>query len=120
MLVKQKQPKLYILGSSYGIRLVNTSDASRGRVEIYHPSHGWGTLCDDTFDIADGNVICRQLGYSAASAVYQAAHYGRGTGLILLDDTNCTGSESYIWDCKHDGWLKHNCVHHEDSSVDCY
>ena len=121
MLVKlQEQQIINTLGWSYGIRLVNTSDASRGRVEIYHPSYGWGTLCDDTFDTADGNVICRQLGYSAASSVYQAAHYGRGTGLILLDDTKCSGSESYIWDCPHLGWTKHNCGHHEDSSVDCY
>ena len=115
-----EQRKLNILGLSCKIRLAGTSDASRGRVEIYHPSYDWGTLCDDTFDIPDGNVICRQLGYSAASSVYQAAHYGQGTGLILLDDTNCTGSESYIWDCPHLGWTKHNCGHHEDSSVDCY
>ncbi len=120
LLVKQKQPKLYILGSSYGIRLVNTGDASRGRVEIYHPSYGWGTVCDDAFDITDGSVICRQLGYSAASSVYQSAHYGQGTGLILLDDLKCSGSESFIWDCPHLGWTKHNCGHGEDSSVDCY
>ena len=117
---KLEHRSLNILGSSYGIRLVGTSDASRGRVEIHHPSYGWGTVCDDYFDMADGNVTCLQLGYSAARSVHSSAHYGRGTGEILLDDIKCSGSESFIWDCPHSGWLKHNCGHNEDSSVDCY
>ena len=89
-------------------------------MEVYHPSYGWGTVCDDTFDLADGNVICRQLGYSGASSTYHSARYGQGTGTIMLDDTGCSGSESFIWDCSHLGWTSHNCAHGEDSSVDCY
>ena len=112
--------ELSFLGGSLDIRLAGTSYASRGRVEIYHPAYGWGTMCDDWLDQPDGNVICRQLGYSGASAVYSSAHYGEGTGTILLDDTQCSGSESYIWDCPNSGWANHNCVHGEDSSVDCY
>ncbi len=115
-----EQRKLNILGLSCKIRLAGTSDASRGRVEIYHPSYGWGTVCDDDFDMADGNVTCRQLGYSAARSVHSSAHYGRGTGEILLDDIGCTGAESFIWHCSHLGWAKHNCAHNEDLSVDCY
>ncbi|CAB4024182.1 deleted in malignant brain tumors 1, partial [Paramuricea clavata] len=106
--------------SSYGIRLVGTSDTNRGRVEIYHPSYGWGTVCDDYLQIADGNVICRQLGYSGASNAYHGAVYGQGTGTILLDDLGCNGYESYIWDCPNLGWTVHNCGHGEDASVDCY
>ncbi|CAB4008842.1 deleted in malignant brain tumors 1 -like, partial [Paramuricea clavata] len=104
---------------SYGIRLVGTSYASRGRVEIYHPSYGWGTVCDDGLDQPDGDVICRQLGYSGASAVYKHARYGQGTGEILLDSTGCSGSESFIWDCSHLGLKVSDCAHDEDSSVDC-
>ena len=100
--------------------MASTSYANKGRVEIYNPSYGWGTVCDDALDLADGNVICRQLGYSGASSVYHGAHYGQGTGTILLDDTGCSGSESFIWDCSHLGWTNHNCGHGEDSSVDCY
>ena len=117
---KQGNNAYIVLGSSYGIRLVGTSDENRGRVEVYHPSYGWGTVCDDGLDTADGNVICRQLGYSGASAVYFNAHYGQGTGTILLDDTGCSGYESYIWDCSHRGWATHDCSHGEDTSVDCY
>ncbi|CAB4037347.1 deleted in malignant brain tumors 1, partial [Paramuricea clavata] len=65
------------------------------------------------------STIHRTLGYSGASKAYHGAVYGQGTGTILLDNTGCSGSESFIWDCSHLGWTKHNCHHYEDSSVDC-
>ena len=77
-------------------------------------------MCDDGWDINDANVLCRQLGYSGANGAYQSAHYGQGSGEILLDNVHCTGSESYLWDCPHNGWVIHNCGHHEDASVSCY
>jgi hypothetical protein len=92
---------------------------NKGRVEVYHQSYGWGTVCDDGWGINDGHVVCRQLGFSGATAVYNGAHYGQGTGYILLDDVACTGSEKYIWECPHRGWNVDNCSHGEDASVDC-
>ena len=109
-----------LIGGSLNIRLRGSGYNYRGRVEVYHPKYGWGTVCDDNWDINDGHVVCRQLGYSRASAVYQSAHYGQGTGTILLDDVGCSGSESYLWSCSNSGWASHNCNHGEDASVDCY
>lgn len=77
-------------------------------------------MCDDYWDINDANVVCRQLGYSGANAAYQSAHYGQGSGEILLDDVGCSGHESYLWDCPHLGWAVDNCSHGEDASVSCY
>ena len=88
---------------------------------MYHPNpeYGWGTVCDDLWDIQDGEVVCRQLGYHRATVVHQGAHYGQGTGPILLDSLKCRGNENFLWDCQHDGWGVENCRHSEDASVDC-
>lgn len=42
-----------------------------------------------------------------------------GTGSILLDNVQCRGNESRIFDCPHSGVGTHNCVHSEDVGVRC-
>ena len=42
-----------------------------------------------------------------------------GTGQIVLDDLLCTGSESRLIDCPHNGLGNHNCDHSDDAGVRC-
>ncbi|XP_038075993.1 scavenger receptor cysteine-rich domain superfamily protein-like [Patiria miniata] len=100
------------------IRLVNGPLPNEGRVEVYH-NGAWGTVCDDYWDINDGHVACRQLGYPSAAQILNWAHYGAGTGAIHLDDMMCTGSEASLGACSHRGWGSHNCGHSEDAGVKC-
>ena len=103
------------LSFSY-IDLVRLTYGSFGRVEVYMNGQ-WGTVCDDLWDSNDANVVCRQLGYSNAANAYKRAQYGQGTGTIWLDDVDCTGSESSIFDCAFT--TQHDCSHSEDAGVSC-
>ena len=110
--------------SDLQIRLVNPNNNKSGRVEIYHPSFGWGTVCGiPRWTEVEGRVVCRQLNFTGAKAVMQySGLYGAGSGPVLLDNIKCTGNESYIWECSHLGWNVYNSWcdnHYYDAGVDC-
>ena len=99
------------------VRLVNGPSDRQGRVEIFYDG-SWGTVCDDFWDNDDAQVVCHQLGFSGGEAL-KNVEYGEGSGDILLDDVECTGSEESLAECVSSGWGSHNCGHYEDAGVNC-
>lgn len=47
------------------------------------------------------------------------AYFGAGTGAIVLDNVQCTGSETTLLSCTSNPIGNHNCVHSEDAGVEC-
>ncbi|XP_077169359.1 scavenger receptor cysteine-rich domain-containing protein DMBT1-like [Paroedura picta] len=100
------------------IRLINGSNRCSGRVEVYHNKQ-WGTICDDSWDLQDAEVVCREMHCGKALAAISGAHYSQGSGPIWLDQVNCMGKEDSVKDCQARPWGEHSCDHRRDASVEC-
>ncbi|NWR76803.1 C163A protein, partial [Centropus unirufus] len=100
------------------LRVIGGGHGCSGRVEIWHQG-SWGTVCDDSWDLADANVVCRQLGCGPAVSALSEAAFGEGTGPIWLEKVHCKGTELSFWDCPAKPLFGKTCDHKEDAAVDC-
>ena len=102
---------------------MNSLNSSRfGRVEVQYKGV-WGTICGDSWDLRDADVVCRQLGYERALSAPRDTTFlyptpGQNTGQIWLDEVNCEGNETSILECRHLGWEGH-CWDYFDAGVVC-
>ncbi|XP_056014421.1 deleted in malignant brain tumors 1 protein-like [Ostrea edulis] len=100
------------------IRLVNGTSVNEGRVEVLVNGE-WGTVCDDSWDPEDAAVVCGSLGYTGNAIPLNNAFFGPGSGRTWLDNVGCSGTETSVFDCKHNGYGIENCSHNEDAGVRC-
>ena len=101
-----------------GIRLAEGEYAYEGRIEVLYKGE-WGTVCDDDFDDDDADVACKMMGMIKAKQWLNSNRHDRpGSGEIWLDDLECTGNESNLFDCTHSANGKY-CSHREDVWVYC-
>ncbi|XP_059566497.1 T-cell differentiation antigen CD6 isoform X3 [Myotis daubentonii] len=111
------QPAQVTCAENRDLRLVDGGSPCAGRVEMLE--HGqWGSLCDDTWDLEDAHVVCRQLSCGWAIQALPGLHFAPGQGPIHRDQVNCSGTEAYLWDCPGRPGERY-CGHKEDAGVVC-
>uniref|UniRef100_A0A8C3CY66 SRCR domain-containing protein n=1 Tax=Cairina moschata TaxID=8855 RepID=A0A8C3CY66_CAIMO len=89
-----------------------------GRVEVKLQDQ-WGTVCSYSWDMADAEVVCRQLGCGVALEAPQYGYFGPGSGPIWMDVVDCNGTEFALSDCTHEGPEEVYCLPSENAGVMC-
>ena len=55
----------------------------------------------------------------AGAVAFPNAKYGQGVGVVYLDHVDCSGNESNLTQCSHDGIGVAQCDHKDDAGVRC-
>ena len=87
---------IFYIIAIYPVRLSNGTESS-GHIELLFNGR-WGTVCDDNFDRADGQVVCRQLNQGSISRIANPLEFPVGTSdqPIWLHEVRCTGNERWL------------------------
>ncbi|XP_043542583.1 deleted in malignant brain tumors 1 protein-like [Chiloscyllium plagiosum] len=101
------------------LKLSDGGSPCAGRVEIYY-NGTWGSVCDDSWDMIDAEVVCKQLGCGHVMDMSLPSSYEPGSGPVWLKDVKCSGNESFLWECPS-AQLGHqdDCSHKEDVRIMC-
>ena len=86
------------------VRLFGSTKHNEGKVEVYDEGE-WRVICDDSWDIDDATVVCRQLGYGrAASAKWNQRDYYWTGRKVWMDNVRCRGIENNLKQCSFARW----------------
>ncbi|XP_059212017.1 scavenger receptor cysteine-rich type 1 protein M130-like [Centropristis striata] len=83
---------------SGNVKLSGGNTHCSGRVEFFDKNQ-WGTVCGESWDVNDANVVCRQLDCGRSHKITTTADYGTGTGHTWTDQIECNGMESTLSQC---------------------
>ena len=53
-------------------------------------------MLDDSWDITDGGVVCRQLGFSGIRRITSRSSFGNVSANFEMDNVNCIGHETSL------------------------
>ena len=73
-------------------------------------------LTEKRYVLTANSITVRRYGGEALSG----SHFGRGSGLIWLDDVSCDVTSRSLAACAHKGWTVNDCSHLEDAGVRCF
>ncbi|XP_055369446.1 scavenger receptor cysteine-rich type 1 protein M130-like isoform X2 [Betta splendens] len=98
------------LTCSDSVRLLDGTSLCSGRLEVRsnQSNQGWSSVCEADFDQQDAEVVCRELGCGAPSAL-QGALYGEVEAPVGSKEFQCGGHESALLDCRSSDSARTTC-----------
>ena len=78
-----------------------------------------GPVCDDNWDIDDGHVVCRELGFHSAIEITKGSYFGHVYTDFTTNNVQCTGKESALEFCQRQDKSKTFCSRREAAGVLC-
>lgn len=101
------------------IRLQGSNSTVQGRVEVFSNSN-WGSICSTGWDLTDGDLVCKQLGFPGANATTTTARFTPGTGPVLFSEVGCTSEDKSFLNCTMSKTPGPECANHtNDATVVC-
>ncbi|KAG2444968.1 hypothetical protein HXX76_001703 [Chlamydomonas incerta] len=102
----------YACTSNGTVRLVSSSVAGRGRVEICAPDIGgklwWSSVCSRGWGYPEAQVVCRQLSFTTTTAQpTQKGYFGSASSdqyFFFISNVTCVGTEASLSECKQTSW----------------
>ena len=129
------------------VRLVGSTSNHNGEGYILIRQHdgNWGTICDDSFQFKEAQVVCHILGYEFVTIsfhlffdliliiqfslnefqpiiLYGTDHvnfHSVSNYSIYLDEVQCIGNETNLLQCENSGAGIHNCNNNEKVAIRC-
>ena len=81
------------LGSTVRAPSIN---ASSGNIFV-----GGRPVCDDSWNLVDAEVLCRQLGFHGVEYITSRSRFGYVSGHFSMNQVECLGTENQLVDCLH-------------------
>ncbi|XP_050401189.2 scavenger receptor cysteine-rich type 1 protein M130-like [Patella vulgata] len=99
------QVRLHDDSNNIGIVLVRTGNNERG------------AFCADGFDLTDGDVACREIGYSGISRIVAASTFSHLNYSIVSYNYDCVGGEMSLLNCSNINQT--NCASRNYATIEC-
>ena len=77
----------------------------------------WVRVCDDGWDDSEADVVCRQLGFGSSGTTRHLQV--SGSEQVVPPNFTCSGNESMLLNCSHNGLGASDCNYFEDVEVEC-
>ncbi|XP_070826699.1 CD5 antigen-like [Chaetodon trifascialis] len=102
---------------SESVRLVNGTNLCSGRLQV-RSNQSWSPVCGHDFKQQEAEVVCRELGCGAPSAL-QGGLYEDVEAPAWATGFRCEGHESALLDCGGSGSAKHTCSSGQAVGLTC-